>query len=107
MSENPATVAAQLPAPQAVHLDQVCDRFETAWKNVGSGGMRPRLEDYVADVPEPERSLLLHQLIFLEIDYRTLRGETPIAQEYGSRFPHLSARFLAEAIPSAPTRVGD
>src|SRR5262249_38315394 len=46
---------------------------------------------------DPERSLLLQQLILLDVDYRRLRGEAPIPEHYGSRFPGLSSRFLSDA----------
>jgi Flp pilus assembly protein TadD/tRNA A-37 threonylcarbamoyl transferase component Bud32 len=88
-----------LPLLQAVHLDQVCDRFESAWKEAGPEGKPPRIEEFLADTPDAERSLLLHHLVLLEIDYRRLRGESPGADEYRPRFPALSARFLAEAFP--------
>jgi Tfp pilus assembly protein PilF len=94
------TVDEVLPVPQAIHLDQVCDRFESVWKGTASGQEGPRIEDYLTDTPEPERSRLLHQLILLDVDYRQLRGQQPAAEEYKGRFPSLSAPFLAEAFPS-------
>ena len=102
MGEVLATIDEALSPPQAVHLDQVCDCFETAWKNARPGGPRPRIEDFLVDTREPERSLLLQQLLLLEIDYRRLRGESPAAEEYGSRFPGLSSQFLIEAFPPPP-----
>src|SRR5438093_12822537 len=102
MSDIIATVDEALSPLQAVRLDQVCDRFEAAWKSAGSGGPPPRIEEFLADTREPERSLLLQQLLLLEIDYRRLRGEGPAAEEYGSRFPGLSSQFLVEAFPTPP-----
>src|SRR5262245_8492926 len=99
MEDVIATMDEPLTAPQAVHVDQVCDRFESAWKRASAGEPRPRLEEYLADAREPERSLLLHQLLLLEIDYRRLRGESPAAAEYESRFPGLSSELLVEAFP--------
>lgn len=43
-----------------------CDRFEAAWKQ----GPRPRPEDYLIKVPEPERPELLTALIKVDQDYR-------------------------------------
>ncbi|HKB40000.1 MAG TPA: protein kinase [Gemmataceae bacterium] len=102
MEDVIATMDDPLTVPQAVRLDRVCDCFEAAWKRAGAGEPRPRLEEYLADAREPERSLLLHQLLLLEIDYRRLRGESPAAEEYGSRFPGLSSEFLVEAFPPPP-----
>jgi hypothetical protein len=39
----------------------VCDRFELAWQ----ASQRPRIEDYLDDTPEPERSILLRELVAL------------------------------------------
>jgi tetratricopeptide (TPR) repeat protein/tRNA A-37 threonylcarbamoyl transferase component Bud32 len=93
------TVDEALPASQAVHVDQVCDRFEAAWKDAGTDGAPPRIEEFLEKTPEPERSLLLHQMLLLEVDYRRLRGETPAPEEYERRFSALPARLLAEAFP--------
>ena len=42
-----------------VHLHQVCDRFEVALQAAGRGGPRPRIEDYLADVPAAEWAALV------------------------------------------------
>src|SRR5437868_5578 len=97
-----ATIDQVLSSPQAVHLDQVCDRFESAWKNAGADDPPPRIEAFLADTSEPERSMLVQQLLLLEIEYRRLRGETPAPDEYGSRFPGLSSRLLDEAFSAPP-----
>src|SRR5712692_9254923 len=63
--------------PHAVHLtrqlDQVCDRFESAWKlAVAAGARPPRLEDYLQSTPEPESSALRRELEELADAYRSL-----------------------------------
>jgi hypothetical protein len=68
-------------------VDEVCDRFEGAWATAGSDGQRPRIEDYLGDTPEPERTELLRELLALELEYRRDRGEKPTLQEYQTRFP--------------------
>src|SRR5208282_231783 len=62
--------------PLPDHLDQICDRFEAAWKAARAGEPRPRLEDFLAGVPEPECPPLLRELWWLEVDYRGQFGET-------------------------------
>jgi hypothetical protein len=47
-------------------VDGVCDRFEYAWKS----GQRPQIEDFLDDVPEAERPLLLRELLEVELGYR-------------------------------------
>ena len=51
--------------------EQACDRFEDAWK----AGHRPRIEDYLAEVPEPEQPELSKHLLDLELVYRLRGGE--------------------------------
>jgi hypothetical protein len=61
-----------------LRIDQACDRFELAWQ----AGQRPRIEEYLGDTPEPERSVLLRELVALDIDYRRQKGEQPKAEDY-------------------------
>jgi tetratricopeptide (TPR) repeat protein/tRNA A-37 threonylcarbamoyl transferase component Bud32 len=77
------------PRPLAilVRVDQICDRFEAAWPDPGQTAPRPRIEDYLGDTPEPERSQLLAQLLALELEYRRAAGENPSLDDYQSRFP--------------------
>jgi hypothetical protein len=60
-------------------VDQVCDRFESAWKDaVGSGGQPPRVDDYLGTVPEEVLSTLRRELEGLAVDYQPLyRPDTP------------------------------
>src|SRR5262249_55451118 len=72
------------PARSVLHrIDEVCDRFEDVWKT----GQRPRIEEFLADVPEPERPLLLRELLLLELEYRYQGGETLVLEDYAGRFP--------------------
>jgi WD40 repeat protein/serine/threonine protein kinase len=63
--------------PHAVHLtrqvDQVCDRFEAAWKlAVTAGGRPPRMEEYLFGTPEPQFSALRRELEELAAAYQPL-----------------------------------
>jgi serine/threonine-protein kinase len=66
----------------ALHVDQVCNQFEAAWKD-----RRPRIEDFLGDCQEPERSILLGELLALDLEYRRQNGEQPLPEEYHLRFP--------------------
>src|SRR5262249_12734598 len=44
-----------LALPVARSVDEICDRFEEAWRS----GMSPRIEDFLAGVAEPGRPALL------------------------------------------------
>jgi hypothetical protein len=82
-------------------VDQVCNRFEAAWK----AGGRPRLEDFLGDLPEPGRAALLRELIALDVYYRRARGEDCRPEEYQVRFPTLDAAWLAETLSEAAPEV--
>ena len=77
-------------------FDQVCSRFETAWR----AGQRPRIEDYLADGPATEGATLLQELILLDVYHRQRRGETPRPEEYGPRFRSLDATWITRAVAS-------
>jgi WD40 repeat protein/tRNA A-37 threonylcarbamoyl transferase component Bud32 len=79
-------------------LDAACDRFEAAWK----AGPRPRPEDYLGDPADPRRSILLRELVALDVAYRRRHGEQPAAQDYRDRFPEFDSRWLSLTSPAAP-----
>jgi serine/threonine protein kinase len=78
-------------------LDQICVRFEKAWQ----AGQRPRLEEFLGDTPEPQRTELLRELLGLELDYRRRASETLDSEEFRQRFPEhvelVRALFAEEA----------
>jgi serine/threonine protein kinase len=81
-------------ATQQARVEEVCSRFEEAWKI----GERPAIEDYLGEVTGPERPWLLCELAALDIDYRRLAGETPSVAEYAARFPDLDEARLARML---------
>jgi serine/threonine protein kinase len=96
MSDSPPPEDASLS--QQREIDQVCRRFEAAWQS----GQRPRIEDYLGEMPEPVRAALLPQLVALEIDYRRLAGEHPQLEEYRTRFAALDLAQLATLLEPTP-----
>jgi serine/threonine protein kinase/formylglycine-generating enzyme required for sulfatase activity len=64
-------------------LQRVCDQFEAAWKS----GKEPRIEDYLQQVDECDRTDLLYKLLAVEVDLRLGGGERPSRQVYLDRFP--------------------
>jgi serine/threonine protein kinase len=83
MGTNAGPGRAALALPLERQVDAVCRRFEAAWR----AGRRPRLEDFLADGPEPARPVLFAELLALELAYRGRGGEAPAAREYRARFP--------------------
>ena len=86
--------AVALPVEQALLLEEVCDRFEAAWR----ADRRPRIEDAVANLIDPVRAAAVRELVLLDADYRRAAGESPRSDEYGGRFPELDAEWLAGAV---------
>jgi serine/threonine protein kinase len=77
-------------------VDEVCDRFEKAWKD----GQRPRIEEYLGEVPKPDRVSLFRELLAVEIELRRDDGERPTPEEYHGLFPNhreMIAAVFAEA----------
>src|SRR6516164_9261919 len=99
MSEQLLPSGDSLSPSLAARIDEVCDRFENAWK----AGQRPRIEDHLDDMPEAERSLLLRELLTVELQYRCRSGETLVVEDYRKRFPehiNLVAEVFREAVAS-------
>jgi serine/threonine-protein kinase len=89
------------PLEQARLIDRVCDRFEAAWQ----AGPRPRIETFLAGLPDEEASAALRELVALEVELRRRAGEGPTDDEYRRRFPGqegaVAAAFEESAAPAA------
>jgi hypothetical protein len=102
MMELPSTRNPTLPPEVGLRLDEVCDRFEEAWRGaVRQGGQPPRIEDYLEGVSEAERPVFLRELVHLDVKYRQKRKETPTAPEYQVRFPQVALGWVARKIEEA------
>jgi serine/threonine-protein kinase len=96
--EHPLTSRWSLTPAQAEQVDQVCDTFEQAWMS----GERPTIEGCLGETPEPVRTVLLDELLKLEMAYRRRGGERPTLAEYRRRFPaYFDAVELAPGEESA------
>ncbi len=82
-TRTPPTSNDSLSPSQITRVEEVCDRFEAAWK----AGLRPRIEDYLGETADPERAALWHELLVLELAYRRLQGERPTPEEYLEAVP--------------------
>src|SRR5262249_5671118 len=67
-------------------------------------GQRPRIEDYLDQLPAPARPALFGELLRMELFYHRQQGETPTAEDYGRRFPAytdwIRSVFRQEAVGS-------
>lgn len=68
---------------QLAEMDELCERFEQELVN----GRGPRIETFLAEVPEAARDGLLVELLAMEFEYRTQQGDKPESEEYLRRFP--------------------
>lgn len=68
----------------AQQVDRIGDQFDRAWQSPEI----PRLEDFLGKTTEPLRSTLLLELLAVELEYRTKRGDLPDFSEYLARFPN-------------------
>ena len=73
----------EIPTADWSWINTAAERFERGWKE----GPRPRIEDYLNEVDEPQRPRLLDELLRVEIELRRNVGEQPTLEEYHDRFP--------------------
>jgi serine/threonine-protein kinase len=100
IAREPRTDVAD-PLALARLVDQVCDRFETAWQE----GQRPSLEDYLASLPEAAQALAAEEMVGIEVELRRRAGEQPAESEYLACLPEHAAAVAAvfrETVPPPP-----
>ncbi len=81
-------MSATLPPARQAPIDAVCRRFEDAWRR----GQTPRLEDYLAEGRDEDRTALFCELLRLELRHR---GAPASATDYEARFPGAAAEVRA------------
>ncbi|MBC8354854.1 MAG: protein kinase [Planctomycetes bacterium] len=81
-SDNTEPNAAAAPADLG-SIESVCENFEIACNR----GSRPTIESLLPGWEEPERSKLLSELLLLELNDSSRKGETLVSHVYESRFP--------------------
>src|SRR5262245_29859447 len=100
MTQQPVPSSVSLSA--ARRIDEVCDRFEGAWQT----DPRPRIEQFLGDAPEPERSAILRELLKLELELRRKSGEGHTQEEYESRFAG-QMELIRSVFESSETRMDE
>jgi superkiller protein 3 len=89
-----------LPLEVMRRIDRACDDFEAEWR----AGRRPRLEEYLGETSGRERSVLLGELLRLEIEQRRAQGETPSPHEYRAYLPEQAS--VLDALFASPATSG-
>lgn len=71
-------------------IDDLCDRFEAAWKDPE---LTPQLEVFLAEVPSTDQSNVFGELLPIELWWRRKHSQTPVAEDYMARFPERAAQI--------------
>jgi serine/threonine protein kinase/WD40 repeat protein len=80
-------------------VDAVADRFEAEWKI----GQPPCIADYLHDMVGEKRSVLLRELVKIDLERRRKAGETRRWEDYLREFPELQyPEGDADGIPAPP-----
>ncbi|MDZ4659711.1 MAG: protein kinase [Bythopirellula sp.] len=88
MSTAPHHKAAELVAfDLANQIDIVCDAFEQAWQR----GEEPSIATYLEGFDPAARDSLLSELLLVDHEFRTKRGEAASRDDYLRRYPEYSA----------------
>ncbi|WP_435011955.1 protein kinase domain-containing protein (plasmid) [Tundrisphaera lichenicola] len=101
MSTEPPAPDVPMTLSIEARIDEVCDRYEAAWKAGGD----PRIETYLERVTETERPALFRQLLALELELRSRRGERPDRGDYLTRYYGYAA-MVEEAFRETTGRTG-
>ena len=80
---------SELPLEVLDQVDRICDRFAAAW----GADERPRIEDYLGQIAEAYRPILLRYLLAEELNARGRLGEQPTPTEYAARCPEHALRI--------------
>jgi hypothetical protein len=83
-------------------VDRVASRFEEELH----AGREPRVEEALEKVSGPERAKLLFELLVVEIDDRSARGQTPRLEDYLARFADARDREIVVAAHAQATAPG-
>ena len=98
---NPESRDASDSQSFSAAIDAICDRVEAAWR----GGQRPRIEEYLAEVPERARRALFSELLKVEIHWRSAASQRLGRDEYLRRFPDFAEEIKSQ-LPSSEDRGG-
>ena len=82
----------EAPLEEARALDQICTRFEQAWKATEHSAPPPPVEDFLPEGAESFRSLVREELALLDAEYRTKRADSFVAAAPPATM-RLSGRF--------------
>jgi RNA polymerase sigma factor (sigma-70 family) len=89
-------LSSELTPEAGKKLDAICNRFEAACR----GSVLPRIEDFLRKIPDGlSPTVLLCELIHLDVHYRRMKGEIPRFDDYEKRFLDIETTWLKELLP--------
>src|SRR5262245_9591537 len=101
-----STNSSSLSSASLNRIDDACQQFEASWCN----GKDPKLEDFLSACSDNERTPIFIELVHLELEYRSRRGEEPELQTYLDRFPkygNVVQEIFAHHFGGSTSRIGD
>jgi serine/threonine protein kinase len=93
-------------APQPEFLHQAQERFKEAWAT----GIRPKIIEFLGETAEPARTMILRDLIAIDLKLRRELGEQPTLEEYQREFAErveLVRSVFNSLTDPAPKKEGD
>jgi WD40 repeat protein/tRNA A-37 threonylcarbamoyl transferase component Bud32 len=79
-------MSAATPAPAVAEwIDEIADRFETAWKTQPP----PRVADFLGETSGTDRTVLVAELVRIDLAYHSRAGKLRRLEEYLADFPEL------------------
>jgi serine/threonine protein kinase len=85
---------------ELLEIDALCDRFDRELLDASG----PRIEKFLAEVPDAARDHLLFELLAMEFEFRTRQRNEPQQSEYFRRFPNqqdVVARVFTASVDDA------
>ena len=96
LNPEPRTAYEQLSVEAAARIDSVCDRFEKDWRAARSGAVQPDPADFLEGCVEPERTVLMGELIALDRACRARYGLPEWSDDSASLGAETSANAAAD-----------
>ena len=94
-------VSAHESAAMWLQLDELCDRFETAYL----AGTQPQVEEFLQGVPAEHREETVRELLKVDAHYRQHSPDRPSVADYRARFPEIDSLWLRTLLtPPSPLR---
>ena len=103
LTNRQARLAESHDLPVEDRIDAICDCFEHDWKQ----GARPEIAAYLDFCDPPAQPRLLTELLLLDWELRSSRGEQPSWDEYLTKLPRFANQIEAARFKHQAQSLGD